>query len=144
MVTSVTARVSSIDSHSSTVRAVGAEPSSGRWTLFRAPAAAHRRHMATPIRPDSIHQRDHGDDPPATWEMIVRSLRHVIPYADLEDIDRSAPICDEADLDSSEFVQLMEAVAVESGVSVPEPDYPMVTTLAGLEDYLRSHAVDDS
>ncbi len=73
------------------------------------------------------------------WGAIVRSLRHVILYADIEELDRFEPIRDEADLDADDFVRLMLAVGGETGIAIPEADYPLVATLAALEDYLNDH-----
>ena len=70
------------------------------------------------------------------WEAVVRSLRRIVPYIDVEDIDRAALIQDEADLDPLDLVHLMAAVAEETGVLVPERDYPLVATLDSLVDYV--------
>ena len=64
----------------------------------------------------------------------MRAQRRVRPYTDLEEFSRFEPIMKEADLD--EFEQLMAAVADESGIRVPENDYPLIVTLDGLERYL--------
>jgi acyl carrier protein len=70
------------------------------------------------------------------WMAVLRSLRRIVPYIDVEDLNRTAAIQDEADLDSLDFVHLMAAVSEETGVIVPERDYPFVSTLAGLAAYV--------
>ena len=70
----------------------------------------------------------------------MRAMRQVRPFTDLEEFSRFEPIVEEADLDSLEFEQLMAAVADESGILVPEGDYPLVLTLDGLERYLNERA----
>ena len=66
----------------------------------------------------------------------MRAQRRVRPYTDLEEFSRFEPIMKEADLDAFEFEQFMTAVADESGIRVPENDYPLIVTLDGLERYL--------
>ena len=89
---------------------------------------------------DMVDVDTHVDrDPLAMWGAVVRSLRYVIPYADLEEIDRFSPICEEAGLDQVDFLRLMDAVEQESGVAIPPADFQSVGTLAGLEDYLNRH-----
>jgi len=69
---------------------------------------------------------------------VVRSLRRVDPYLDVEEIDRFEPIRDETDWGEAEFLHLMDAVTAETGIVVSQKDYPLVTSLAGLEDYISS------
>ena len=71
------------------------------------------------------------------WRAVMRAMRQVRPFTDLEEFSRFEPIVEEADLDSLEFEQLMAAVADESGILVPESDYPWVLTLDELERYLH-------
>ena len=71
------------------------------------------------------------------WRVVVRALRSVFPYIDIEEINRFEPLADEIDLASDDFTRLMAAVAAEVGVVVPEEDYPLVATLDGLEQYLK-------
>jgi acyl carrier protein len=73
----------------------------------------------------------------AMWRVVVRALRSVFPYIDIEEINRFEPLADEIDSTSDDFTQLMAAITEEIGVVVPEEDYPLVTTLDGLEQYLN-------
>ena len=68
----------------------------------------------------------------------MRSLHRVDPYLDVEEIDRFEPIQDEAEWGVAEFLHLMDAVTAETGIVVGEQDYPLVASLAGLEDYISS------
>ncbi len=76
------------------------------------------------------------DDYSVVWRALVRSLHRVDPYLDVEEIDRSEPIQDETGWGFAEFLQLMDAVAAETGVVVAAEDYPLVASLNGLEQYL--------
>ena len=66
----------------------------------------------------------------------LASVRRVVPFIDVEDLDRTAAIRDEADLDSLDFVRLVTAVGEATGVLIPERDYSLVSTLAGLAAYV--------
>ncbi|MGY6502594.1 MAG: acyl carrier protein [Acidimicrobiales bacterium] len=72
--------------------------------------------------------------------VITTALGGIAPEADLTTVDPDEPLQDELDLDSMDFLNLMVAIAERTGIEVPERDYPMVSTLAGLTTYLVSHA----
>ena len=61
----------------------------------------------------------------------------VLPYIDIEEINRFEPLADEIALTSDDFTHLMAAVSEQAGVVVREEDYPLVATLDGLEQYLN-------
>ena len=42
-----------------------------------------------------------------------------------------------ADLTAEDFTQVMASVEEQTGLVVPEDDYPLLATLAGLEQYLK-------
>ena len=87
--------------------------------------------------PDAVQSVDWSGD---EWMTVLRCLRRVVPYVDVEDLDRTAAIQDEADLDAQDFVRLMAAVGDETGVVIPEADYPLVSTLADLAAYVAARA----
>jgi len=74
------------------------------------------------------------------WIAVLRSLRRIVPYIDVEDLNRTAAIQDEADLDSLDFIHLMAAVGEETEVVIPKRDYPLVSTLAGLAAYVAARS----
>jgi acyl carrier protein len=69
---------------------------------------------------------------------VVRALRHVVPDVDIEEINRFEPLHDEVGLTAGDFARLMAAVARESGIVVPDSDYPSVATMDELEHYLTA------
>ena len=87
---------------------------------------------------DAVPADHTGADEYATWLVVVKALRSVVPHIDIEDINRYEPLQDEADLDTSDWMDLMAAVTEETGVVVPEQDYPLVDTFDGLEQYLAA------
>jgi hypothetical protein len=82
------------------------------------------------------------DDPYAMWLVVVRALRNVFPYIDVEEINRYNPWSDEIDdLHASQFARLIDSVAEHTGIAIPECDYPLVGTLDDLERYLTSRVL---
>ena len=69
-------------------------------------------------------------------DVIAKGLRGIAPEADLSEVDGSKPLQDELDLDSMDFLNLMVAIHEQTGVEVPERDYPKVAHLDGLIAYL--------
>jgi acyl carrier protein len=72
--------------------------------------------------------------------VIANSLRRIAPEADLDEVDGTKPLQDELDLDSMDFLNLMVAIHEQTGIEVPERDYPAVGHLDGLVAYLVSSA----
>lgn len=68
--------------------------------------------------------------------VIGASLHRVAPEADLDQVDGSQPLQDELDLDSIDFLNLVVAIHEQTGVEIPERDYPLVGHLDGLIAYL--------
>ncbi len=93
---------------------------------------------------DETGVNDATNDDYAAWRVVVRSLRRVDPYLDVEEIDRFEPIQDEAEWGVADFLHLMDAVTAETGVVVGEQDYPLVESLAGLEEYISNRMTSTS
>jgi hypothetical protein len=99
---------------------------------------AHAHAMKGLKQPDAVPVDDDGDDEYSAWLVVVKALRSVVPYIDIEDINRFEPLRDEADLDASDWMRVLAAVTEQTGVVVPEQDYPLVDTFDGLEQYLAA------
>lgn len=65
-------------------------------------------------------------------------LRTIAPEADLEHLAPDAPIRDELDLDSMDFLNVMIAIKARLDVDVPEPDRSKLATLASCIDYVAT------
>ena len=74
------------------------------------------------------------------YDVLLRLLHRIAPEVELDAVDRSALLQDAADLDSMDFLNLMSALYTETGVEVPERDYPAVSTIDGFVAYVRSAA----
>jgi acyl carrier protein len=70
------------------------------------------------------------------YALLVRLVRRIAPEVDLDAIDRTAPLQETADLDSMDFLNLMAAVETETGIAVPERDYPLVASIDGFVGYI--------
>ena len=68
--------------------------------------------------------------------LLARLLRGIAPEVDLASVDDDALLHDELDLDSMDFLNLVTALHDESGIDVPERDYPELATVGGFIDYL--------
>jgi acyl carrier protein len=71
---------------------------------------------------------------------VLSAISEIAPEVDPAAVDASEPIQDEFDLDSMDFLRLMELLHERVGVEVPERDYPQVATLDACVDYLAAHA----
>jgi acyl carrier protein len=71
---------------------------------------------------------------------IATALASIAPEADLSTVDPDVPFRAELDLDSFDFLELVQALHTATGVDIPETDYGRVETLAHLTAYLTSHA----
>lgn len=58
---------------------------------------------------------------------------------DLDDVDGAARLRQDLELDSLDFLRLVEVIDTDTGVDIPERDYPAVATVDGLVGYLGSH-----
>ena len=71
--------------------------------------------------------------------LIANAMKHIAPEADLTEIDPDDDLRDECDLDSMDFLNLIAALKKNTGVSIPEADYPKVRSYTLLLAYLRDH-----
>jgi len=72
-------------------------------------------------------------------EAVRAAILRVAPEADLDDLDPAESLRAALDLDSLDFLAVVENVATTTGVSVPESDYLNVDSLDGFVRYLEQH-----
>jgi acyl carrier protein len=70
--------------------------------------------------------------------LIAQLLHRIAPEIDLDDADPDAPLQDAMDLDSMDFLNLVTALHEETGIDVPERDYPLLSTVNGFVAYLAA------
>jgi acyl carrier protein len=68
--------------------------------------------------------------------LLDRLLHRIAPEVDLETIDPHAELQEDLDLDSMDFLNLVTALHDETGIDVPERDYPRISTVEGFVTYL--------
>lgn len=70
---------------------------------------------------------------------VRAAIGQVAPDVDTEGLDESSRLRQDLELDSLDFLRLIEVLAQTTGVETPESDYPMVGTVAALIGYLAAH-----
>jgi acyl carrier protein len=69
--------------------------------------------------------------------MLFATLLHgIAPDIDVGDVDADALMQQELDLDSMDFLNLVEALHEATGIDVPERDYPQLSTMNGFIAYV--------
>ncbi len=69
-------------------------------------------------------------------DAVIRALTNVAPDSDPAMIDPDADIAEQLDLDSMDFLNVVVAIAEQTGIEIPERDYGKLTTLDDLVAYL--------
>lgn len=77
------------------------------------------------------------NNPEALREAVAVALRVIAPEADIDQIDPSASLREQLDLDSFDFLKLLIALQEAVGVNIPEADYGRVDSLNALVAYLQ-------
>jgi acyl carrier protein len=67
-------------------------------------------------------------------------LGRIAPEAELDEVPGDVDFREELDLDSMDFLSLVEGLKEVTGVDVPESDYDKIETLDGLLGYLSDKA----
>lgn len=68
---------------------------------------------------------------------IREALRHIAPEVELDQVDPTADLRDEIDLDSVDAMNLLVRLHESLGVEIPESDYSRIATLDGMVTYLE-------
>lgn len=69
-------------------------------------------------------------------DIVVRALTEVAPDIDPADIDPEASLSEQLDIDSIDFLNVVVAVHEQTGIEIPERDYPKLLTLDDAVAYL--------
>lgn len=76
--------------------------------------------------------------------VVARLARTVAPEVDVDAADPDVPLDQSLDLDSIGFLHLVEQLYTDTGIDVPEHDFPMLETLDGLVSYIARQFPGDS
>lgn len=72
-------------------------------------------------------------------QAVQAAISQVAPDVEPEDLNGQARLRQDLELDSLDFLRLVETIAKSTGVDIPERDYPAVATVDGMVDYLAVH-----
>ena len=75
-------------------------------------------------------------------DTVTRLIHRIAPEVDVDTADPDALLQDTFDLDSMDFLNLMSALHTETGIDVPERDYPELATVAGFVSYVAAASPD--
>ena len=70
---------------------------------------------------------------------VHAAIGQVAPDVDTATLDEGARLRQDLELDSLDFLRLIETIAESTGVDTPERDYGEVTTVGGLIGYVAAH-----
>ena len=70
--------------------------------------------------------------------LIKTVLHQVAPEASIDDVGPNETLQEALDMDSIDFLNLVIGLSEETGIDIPERDYPEMTTVDGLVSYLTS------
>jgi acyl carrier protein len=73
---------------------------------------------------------------PDIRQTVLRLLGDVAPEADLGKLAPDQRIRDQLDIDSMDALNFLIAIDAELGIDIPESDYPKLTTLDNIVEYL--------
>ena len=68
--------------------------------------------------------------------VVIRALTEVAPDIDPDAIDPYTDLAEQLDIDSMDFLNIVVAIHEETGIEIPERDYPKLSTLSDAVDYL--------
>lgn len=71
---------------------------------------------------------------------VYAALHLVAPDVDTDDLDEGARLRQDLELDSLDFLRLIEMIHESTGVDTPEDDYAVVTTVNSLISYVTAHS----
>jgi acyl carrier protein len=77
----------------------------------------------------------------SAYDAVSAAIRQVAPEADLTRVDGAEGLRAALDLDSLDFLSVVEHVAASTGVTVPESDYLAVDSLDAFVAYLTERMV---
>ncbi len=71
-------------------------------------------------------------------EIVISSLTEVAPDIDPATIEPGTDLAEQLDIDSMDFLNVIVAIHEQTGVEIPERDYPKLSTLDDAVRYLAT------
>jgi acyl carrier protein len=75
----------------------------------------------------------------SAWQAVRSAIGQVAPDVEPEELVAGARLRQDLELDSLDFLRVLETIAQEHGVDIPEGAYGEVATVQGLVGYVASH-----
>ena len=69
-------------------------------------------------------------------DVILEIIEDIDEEADLASLDANAPLRDQLDLDSMDFLDIVMELRKRYKLQIPEEEYPQLATLASCVNYL--------
>ncbi len=70
-------------------------------------------------------------------DVILEIIEDIDEEADFENLDAEAPLRDQLDLDSMDFLDIVMELRKRYKLQIPEEEYPQLATLASCVNYLE-------
>ena len=74
-------------------------------------------------------------------QVVISALTEVAPEVDPNAIDPDTELVEQLDIDSMDFLNVIVAIHDQTGIEIPERDYPKLSTLNDAVSYLEAHAL---
>jgi acyl carrier protein len=68
---------------------------------------------------------------------VFDALRHIAPEIKAAELEPGTPLRDQVDLDSMDWLNLLDALHAKLAIEIPEADYEKLVTLDDLLAYLK-------
>jgi len=70
-------------------------------------------------------------------DLILEVIHEIVPDEDLSNLDPDVRIRDQIEMDSMDFLDIIMELRKRYGITVPEDDYPKLSTLNSSVQYLE-------
>ncbi|MFT6085015.1 MAG: acyl carrier protein [Glaciecola sp.] len=74
----------------------------------------------------------------ALQTLICRLILDIAPEVNIQSLDPNEDLREELDLDSIDFMKLLEAVSLETSITISESDYDKVQSLQSMVNYIET------
>jgi len=71
---------------------------------------------------------------------VLTAIRSIAPEVEADDLVPDRPLRQQVDLDSMDWLNVILALDQRFGVPIPEADYPQLTTLDAIVQYLAARS----
>ena len=71
-------------------------------------------------------------------DIVWRAVRRIAPEVEPSAIDPARELRTQIDIDSMDFLNIVQAIYDETGVDIPERDYPKLGTINALAEYVSA------